>query len=985
MAENTPAEQRPPTPSDSQGLAALLERAGVAVAQTDAGGRFIGANPRWLELLGYSQEELLGLTVTDITHPESRMLSASSVAELERGRRQVAVEKQYVRKDGSTFWANTTMSPVLEDDGRLRGVIKVMVDDAAVRAGHRVIENQNQALQLIISGAPLEQVFNLLIAAVEQETPGEAVGSIHLYDPAKDCLRHGAAPSLPEDFNRQFDGVAVKSDVGTCVNAAARGDIVFTPDIAAAPEWTGFAHLPLGLGLVAAWSMPILSAAGNVLGIFGTYFRQKRHPTLLEIERVGMLAKTAALAIERRQAEEQLRAAVAETGRQKRLYEAVLSATPDLAYIFDRKHRFTYANRALLELWGRRWEEAVGRTCLELGYEPWLAATHDREIEEVVATRKPVRGKVPFRGTRDERVYDYIFVPVFGAGGEVEAVAGTTRDVTEAHLAAENVEFLADLVQELTRLDSEEEIIRHALRATGQRMRAHRCYFVECHERDDRIVVSADWIDGEEPTVKGSMSLSDFGGAEWWRRYSGGDFSVADVAAHPLIRADQAANYLAFAVRAYAVQPVKRAGEWTTVLAVTDKVPRVWEEKELRLLDDIAARVWPLVERARAEATLREAHDKALAASRAKDSFLAALSHELRTPLNPVLLVASEAAADPSLPPAVRADFETIVRNVSLESRLIDDLLDLSRISHGKLLLNRHGQNAEVLLRRVIDDLRPTAEEKEIVVSTELGAPDALVLADDVRLQQIFWNVLKNAIKFTPARGAVSVSTRPIPGSPARLRVEIRDSGIGLTPDELSSVFEPFVQGDHSRLPGHNPFGGLGLGLAISRKLAELHNGTLTAHSEGRERGACFSLELPIFEGAPDNRPAEQTSPSAPSIIRSVLLVEDHEPSRLALAALLRKRNIQVVPCGTAAEALSRAENQSFDLLVSDIGLPDQDGYALMNLLREKHACPGIALSGYGMETDIQRSREAGFLAHLTKPVTAEQLDQALARFAPRK
>ncbi len=308
---------------------------------------------------------------------------------------------------------------------------------------------------------------------------------------------------------------------------------------------------------------------------------------------------------ERKRTAEELAVITAESERKRRLYEGLLAATPDFAYVFDRQHRFTYVNEALLAAWGKTLEESVGKTCLELGYEPWHAALHDREIEEVIATKRPIRGEVPFQTVHGRRIYDYIFTPVLGADGEVEAIAGTTRDVTERKGAEERAEFLGDLSGRLAALSSEAEIIALAVSSIGAWLGAHRCYFVECYPEADRIVVTRNWVRDEGADIAGKYTLHEFGGAEWWAHYASGDFAVSDVRRHPLTR-DSAAAYERLGVISYAVQPFKSEGPVAAVLAVTEDKPRHWTEEELALIENAVARIWPLVLRSRSEAALRE-------------------------------------------------------------------------------------------------------------------------------------------------------------------------------------------------------------------------------------------------------------------------------------------------------------------------------------------------------------------------------------------
>jgi signal transduction histidine kinase/ActR/RegA family two-component response regulator len=403
--------------------------------------------------------------------------------------------------------------------------------------------------------------------------------------------------------------------------------------------------------------------------------------------------------------------------------------------------------------------------------------------------------------------------------------------------------------------------------------------------------------------------------------------------------------------------------------------------------------------RKNAETELERARDHAVAASRAKDDFLAALSHELRTPLNPVLLLASDGAVNPDLSAEVRADFTTIRNNAELEARLIDDLLDLTRIARGKLAIEQHPVDLQTVISEAITIVRPDLKEKQIELVLHFHADGRLIQGDAVRLQQVFWNVLKNAVKFTPEAGKITVETRV--DEPRRVVVlTIADTGIGLAPDELDRIFQAFSQGNHAGGGGSHRFGGLGLGLAISRMLIELHAGTIRATSAGPGTGAAFVIELPLavkvaLELPPpepqaiaalasakriaSNPPLPATTPETSPRAR-VLLIDDHAPTRTTLAHLLGRRRYEVVSAGSKAEALALAGAGNFDVIVSDIGLPDGDGYALLKELRTTRPdLPGIALSGYGMEQDITRSRQAGFVEHLTKPISIGTLERALA------
>ena len=391
-----------------------------------------------------------------------------------------------------------------------------------------------------------------------------------------------------------------------------------------------------------------------------------------------------------------------------------------------------------------------------------------------------------------------------------------------------------------------------------------------------------------------------------------------------------------------------------------------------------------MTERKQAEAAVDQARRDAEAArataeaaNRAKDQFLAVLSHELRTPLTPVVMTLAGLELDRSLSQDVRDDLAMIRRNVELETKLIDDLLDVTRITHGKLRLHPLPTNVHALVEAVLDMLSSDARGRRIEVSVELAASDAMVSGDAARLQQVIWNLVKNAIKFAPEGGHVRVRTSN--PSPRALALEVSDDGIGIEPGALPRLFNAFEQAEQSVA---RQFGGLGLGLAISKALVELHGGTIRAHSAGRGHGATFIAELPTigaverlvnqiqppptFGGARGQRPVR------------VLLVDDHPDTLRTLKRLLERMGYDVRPAASAAAALNVLTSESVDVLVSDIGLPDATGHELMRKVRDAHGVPGIAVSGFGMDADLKNSREAGFLMHITKPVDLKQLDAAI-------
>ena len=382
---------------------------------------------------------------------------------------------------------------------------------------------------------------------------------------------------------------------------------------------------------------------------------------------------------------------------------------------------------------------------------------------------------------------------------------------------------------------------------------------------------------------------------------------------------------------------------------------------------------------------LSAAKEAAEAANKAKDDFLAVLSHELRTPLTPVLTTLEMMRDDQNNPPETLQDVEVIRRNVEVEARLIDDLLDLTGIMRGKLELRRQPVDVASLLEHAMQNYcYRTAAEKNLHVSMHDTATERYVFGDSARITQVFWNLLQNACKFTPNGGSIDirVSNQVSQHSRADLVVQISDTGIGISSEAMPRIFDAFEQGERTR---GRLFGGLGLGLAISRAITELHGGTITASSRGQDQGTTMTIRLPTI-ATPDPRIIDghhkpQSRGTRPRSLK-VLLVEDHPDTAEQLTRLLERAGHQVSWANSIKEALDRGRINHFDILISDLGLPDGSGYDLMREFAQPHHIPGIALSGFGMKEDVENSIAAGFSRHFTKPVDWQELQDEILKVA---
>jgi signal transduction histidine kinase len=382
-----------------------------------------------------------------------------------------------------------------------------------------------------------------------------------------------------------------------------------------------------------------------------------------------------------------------------------------------------------------------------------------------------------------------------------------------------------------------------------------------------------------------------------------------------------------------------------------------------------------LVEDKTRDVTLRQ---ELIAANAAKDQFLALLSHELRSPLSPVIAMVGELEAEMPDSQPVREALEVVRRNVELEARLIDDLLDVTRISKGKLQLTFETICIHQILQRAYEICRKEIEEKNLDVEFQFRAVQTHVEGDPARLQQVFWNLIKNSVKFTPDKGRITIET--LNPTPDKIEARVIDTGIGIEQEKIDKIFNAFEQGsDITRR-----FGGLGLGLAISRALIDAHGGKVRVQSSGKDKGATFSVELntvlaPIGRDgeSQDQQVDRAPEPAIPSH-RRVLLVDDHHDTCIGMKRMLERHGYKITLAHSAEQAVEKVRTEEFDLLISDIGLPDRSGYELMREVRLNKDLPGIALSGFGSEQDVNLAREAGFAEHLTKPINFERLEKTI-------
>lgn len=742
---------------------------------TGINGYFRWVSPTFERTLGWTSEEMTSRPWTEFVHPDDMGLSIAETESLFSGNETFSFENRYRHKDGSYRWLLWNARPYPEEQ---------VIYGAAVDITDRVrVEQERQRAQSALRASE-DQSRNIL------ESIGEAFFAL--------------------DENWRF----------TYVNQVADTVLDRTPgDLIGKNLWEEYPGL-IGNELERIYWSAMDRAAASLTAFYPDHDRWYEVRTYPAAQGITVYFSNVT---DRIQAEAALRQTSAELERQVQKLNAVKSSLPDFFYTFDLSGRFIDVNKPLLDLWQKSLADAIGKNFFELDYPADLAVKLHDQIQEVIQTRQPLKDETPYTSAFGTRAYEYIFVPIFDAGGAVEMVAGVTRDIT--------------------------------------------------------------------------------------------DRKQAEAEREKLLQQEQAA---------------------------------------------------------------REAAERA---NRIKDEFLAVLSHELRSPLNPILGW-SKLLQQGKLDAAKTATaLATIERNARLQSQLIDDLLDISRILSGKMSLNRMSVDLNMVISAALETVRLAAEAKSLQIKTTFSPSQGRVTGDSGRLQQVIWNLLSNAVKFTPGGGQITVR---LTETKTDAQIIVADTGKGINPEFLAYVFEHFRQEDGATT---RKFGGLGLGLAIARQIVEMHGGRIWVQSAGEGRGATFTVELPLLHTANlvaevgDTTEARSDDLHLASL--RVLVVDDEQDSREFVAFVAQQAGAEVTAVGSAIEALQLLRAAPFDILLSDIGMPDMDGYMLVRQVRALPAEQGgqiraIALTAYAGDFNQKQALAAGFQCHVTKPVEPNELVRAI-------
>lgn len=572
----------------------------------------------------------------------------------------------------------------------------------------------------------------------------------------------------------------------------------------------------------------------------------------------------------------------------------------------------------------------------------------------------------------------------------------TDRERRLANLAMRESEARLTIlvrVSELIRTLHDPYELSYAVAETvGRHLNARRCLFNETDVARDLEIVHRDYCDGAE-SVAGEHRISDYSSVTTLDMERGITVVNVDSKIDPRTAADYQRSYAATGERAYVAVPLMREGRWVASLWVSDDKPREWTKDELSLLQTVAERTWTAIEKLRAEDQReqllqreQEARDAAEKANQLKDEFLATLSHELRNPLNVILGYSELLLRLPEIQQSMRLTrmADALRRNAQSQSQLINDLLDLSRLQRGKISLNHEPVSLAAIIDNAVETVRADASAKGVDLRMNVDDQLLLVDGDRLRLQQIAWNILNNAVKFTPSGGSIEIS---LSTDIDRGVLVVKDTGQGIDPRFLPHVFEMFRQADGSNRRRH---GGLGIGLALVKQLVQLHGGSITAESDGPGEGARFTVRLPLMRGPELVAVGSSAGAVELNLLSetSFLIVDDSEDAIAMLNDLLKVSGANVRTATNGADALRIAEENEFDVILSDISMPEMDGFEFLQRLRQingREHVPVIAITGFGRSGDIERARAAGFYSHLTKPLNLQALAEVLKGLAQSK
>lgn len=949
-------------------LRATFDQAAVGIAVAGLDGVFLEMNDKFCSILGYSRPELRTMTFVQLTHPDDLALTKEYAQRLRTGElKDHTIEKRYIRKNGQPVWSLTTVTLQKDASGEPIRYIGVIED---------------------ITQRKLVEIERIQLTSVLDKSLNE----IYMFDPETlqfKYVNQGALRNLGYTFHtmRAMTMLAIK------------------------PEYTEVEFR--------AMTQPLLQGQQEKL-VFYTIHRRadgSDYPVEVHLQCISSMGAAVFVSVvlditQRKKAEDALR-------RSEQELRTLADSMPQLSWMADADgHVFWY---------NQRWYEYTG-TCLE-DMQGWgWQSVHDPEIlprvvecwKYSLATSEPFEMEFPLRGA--DGMFRWFLTrvhPLRNTEGRVLRWFGTNTDVDQVKRIHQSLEDETRILELLNRtgtilssnLDLEtlvQSVTDAATQLSGANFGAF-FYNITNAEGESLLLYTLSGAPRE--------AFEKFGlprNTEVFNPTFRGERAVrsADITKDP--RYGKMAPHHGMPpghlpVCSYLAVPVtSRSGEVIGGLFFGHHEPNMFSARHERVIVGMAAQAAIAIDNARLYETAQLAaadRERLLESERAarleverssemKDEFLANLSHELRTPLSAILGWTQVLRMRTTENADLQQGLETIERNARVQTQLIEDLLDTSRITSGKVRLDIQPVDPITFIEAAIETVRPAANAKGIRLEKLLDPTAGPISGDPSRLQQVVWNLLTNAIKFTPKNGKVQILVERVN---SHIEISVADTGIGIKPEFLTYVFERFRQADSTST---RKYGGLGLGLSIVKHLVELHGGSVYAKSEGQGRGATFAVHLPVTVVHRNIDLGNRLHPKTPRLAAldinhtdlsglKILVVDDEPDARTLIKRVLSDCEAEIVTAGDAAQALELVEAERPDLLISDIGMPDVDGYELLKRVRalgksRGGRIPAIALTAFARSEDRTRALRAGFLIHLSKPVEPHELVATVATVAGR-
>jgi PAS domain S-box-containing protein len=1000
-------------------LAAIVESSDDAIIGKTLDGIITSWNAGAERIFGYRAEEVIGKSIS-ILAPADRIEELREILDMVRGGMRVDHhETVRVTKDGRHLHISLSVSPIRDESGRIIGISKIARDITdRVRAEQRLkrhsemLETMIAVSRVISAELDIEKMVQALTDAATELT-GAQFGAF-FYNVLREDQQSYMLFTLSGVPRHNFDRFPMPRAT-ELFGPTFRGEsILRLDDVRNDPRYgknSPFYGIPPGhLPVVSYLAVPVISRSGEVIG--GLFFGHSEpgrftgeHENLvvglaaqaaIAMDNARLYAATQRELEERREVERALRIS-------EERYRLATEAVAGIVYDWDLTTNHVQRSEGVYGVIGYHADEGPPERRW------WAEQIHPDDLERVMNAMQSssdsynIEYRIRHRDGHWVHVWDKGLL-LRDTEGKPIRVVGSTIDISERRQGEEERMALLALERQAR---AQAELAEHRstfLARASEALSSSLDYQKTLQSVCDLVVPKlGDWCAVDMLTDDGGIDLLavahvDPEKVKWAYRLREENGVEMDAPTglplvlrsgrpefYPIItdemmvaaaRNQQELDLLReIGFRSLMIVPIViRDRTIGAITFVKVEEGEYYTPSDLSLAEEIARRAAITIDNARLYEQAQLALWNAEQANAAKDQFLAVLSHELRTPLTPVL-ASVQALEDENLSGDLKLLVDVIHRNIELEARLIDDLLDLTRIIKGKLQLNLENTDLHTLVHHVFDICRSDIEEKHLLLVLDLQARRHHVTGDPARLQQILWNLVKNAIKFTPREGTITLRTRD---EDAELVIEVSDTGIGIEASTLPVIFNAFEQGEQMVA---RRFGGLGLGLAITKSLVDMHRGTISVASPGRGEGSTFTVRLPLVEPAGIEPSAvEETMHRPPQQQVRILVVEDHSDTASLLRFLLERRGYEVYVASTVAMAMDIISRRQFDLLISDIGLPDGSGLSLVSWLRANGTVKAIAVSGFGTQEDIARSREAGFSAHLVKPFNAQMLHETIER-----